>query len=98
MRRELDEELGIDAGQLELYRTLNHRYERLTVTISVWKVTAYTGRPYGREGQLLCWMLPAALLKTNIPAANRVLVAELADAAGSQHCEGSGDAEPVPGP
>ncbi len=54
LRRELDEELGITAGQCE---SLPHfrADPPPSVSLSFWRVHDYWGVPYGREGQDVRW-------------------------------------------
>jgi 8-oxo-dGTP diphosphatase len=61
LRRELREELGVQAGALRPVFELKHEYPERHVDLSVWVVEAYSGVPSGLEGQSLRWESPAAL-------------------------------------
>ena len=54
--RELTEELGIDRLEYEHFRTIEHDYPDLFVTIDFFIVSAWHGTPSGIEGQLLRWV------------------------------------------
>lgn len=64
--RELAEELGIGGLEFEHFRTLNHDYPDIRVSIDFFIVSAWQGVPVGMEGQQLRWVdaneLNAALL------------------------------------
>ena len=61
LRRELREELGVQASALRPVFELKHEYPERHVDLSVWVVDAYSGVPAGLEGQSLRWESPAAL-------------------------------------
>ena len=56
LRRELDEELGIDVQAAEPLVELVHDYPDRTVTLDVWRVLRYGGEPHARERQELRWV------------------------------------------
>ena len=56
LRRELDEELGIEAHSGEPLICYDHQYVDRLITLDLWLVTKYTGVPYSREGQTLQWV------------------------------------------
>ncbi len=61
LRRELREELGVQASALRPVFELKHEYPERHVALSVWVVDAYSGVPAGLEGQSLRWESPSAL-------------------------------------
>jgi 8-oxo-dGTP diphosphatase len=61
LRRELEEELGVQASALRPVFELKHEYPERHVDLSVWVVDAYSGVPSGLEGQRLRWESPSAL-------------------------------------
>jgi 8-oxo-dGTP diphosphatase len=61
LRRELEEELGVQASALRPVFELKHEYPERHVDLSVWVVDAYSGVPTGLEGQRLRWESPSAL-------------------------------------
>ncbi len=70
--RELDEEIGITVRAARELLTYTHEYPERRVTLHVFVVDGYNGRPTGVEGQALCWKplleLPeAGLLPADVP-------------------------------
>lgn len=77
LRRELREELGV---QPEAYRPLIqlvHRYPDREVLLHLYRVTAWSGEPRGREGQPLKWVEPEQLDSRTMPAADQSVLAAL---------------------
>ena len=56
LKRELDEELGIDVLEAEPLLELTHDYPDKRVRLDVWRVLRYRGDAVGREGQSLRWI------------------------------------------
>ena len=56
LRRELEEELGIDVHDAEPWLELAHDYPDKRVRLDVWRVRGYSGEVTAREGQLLRWV------------------------------------------
>lgn len=54
--RELTEELGVQVTKLSLHQTLSHQYPDRKVMLNIYNIDAYTGVPYGKEGQQTTWM------------------------------------------
>lgn len=79
--RELKEELAIDviAGH-ELMR-LEHAYPQRRVSLEVWQVTTFSGRPEPQEGQLLKWCAPQALTELRLLPADGPIVVKLIELA-----------------
>ncbi len=61
LRRELQEELGVQVESARAVFALTHEYPERHVELSVWMVDEYSGVPRGLEGQPLRWERPAAL-------------------------------------
>ena len=74
LARELEEELGIRPRDARPLIRIRHDYPDKSVELDVWSVTAYTGEPRGREGQLLRWVEPDELPGLDLPAANLPIV------------------------
>jgi 8-oxo-dGTP diphosphatase len=55
LRRELDEELGIEVLEAEPLLELVHDYAEKRVRLDVWRVLRYRGEITAREGQALRW-------------------------------------------
>jgi 8-oxo-dGTP diphosphatase len=77
LRRELHEELGIVIQAAEPLLRVRHPYPDKTVVLDAWRVTAYHGEPYGREGQPLVWALPETLADFAFPAADEAIITRL---------------------
>jgi 8-oxo-dGTP diphosphatase len=55
LRRELDEELGVEVLEAEPLLDLVHAYPDKRVRLDVWRVLRYRGEVVPREGQRLKW-------------------------------------------
>ena len=58
--RELAEETGLRALSLLPWVSYTHSFPTRTIRLSFFRVLAYEGTAYGREGQRLAWVDPAA--------------------------------------
>lgn len=74
LKRELGEELGIEARTGHPLIRVRHRYENVAVVLDVWAVHAFDGVPSAREGQALAWTMPSELTRFRFPAANVPIV------------------------
>lgn len=74
LRRELKEELDIDAEHAEPLITINHRYPDRAVTLRVFSVDRFTGAARGCQGQPIRWVWPNELGDFAFPAANHPIV------------------------
>lgn len=74
LARELDEELGIEVGEVRPLMTINHDYLDKFVCLDVWWVECFSGEPEGREGQLIRWVAVADLMNYAFPPANQPIV------------------------
>jgi 8-oxo-dGTP diphosphatase len=79
LRRELEEELGIDAeiGE-EVYR-LRHRYPDCYIEVVFFLVQSYRGEPANRVFEAIEWAPRANLFRYNFLEADRDLVNQLAE-------------------
>ncbi len=77
LRRELQEELGIVAGDCRPLMRIRHDYPDRAILLDVWRVSHFDGSPRGREGQLVEWVPVAELHRRPFPAANRPVVMAL---------------------
>jgi 8-oxo-dGTP diphosphatase len=75
LRRELQEELGIEVSAARPLIQIEHDYPDKQVLLDVWDVSAFSGQAHGREGQPLAWVSPRHLADYEFPAANRPIVA-----------------------
>ena len=74
LARELEEELGIVVQDARPLIKVRHAYPDKSVLLDVWRVTAFSGEPHGREGQPIEWVSPHDLPYRDFPAANRPIV------------------------
>ena len=75
LRRELQEELGIELVAAGPLIRISHDYPDKQVLLDVWRVTGFSGEPVGREGQQVRWVTRDALVEFEFPAANVPIVA-----------------------
>ena len=75
LRRELQEELGIDVVRARPLIQIRHDYPDKSVLLDVWRVDEFAGQPHGREGQPIEWVGPEWLPLREFPAANNAIVA-----------------------
>ena len=59
LKRELDEELGVEVLEAEPVLVLEHDYPDKRVRLDVWHVRRYRGQATPREGQPLRWVTVA---------------------------------------
>jgi 8-oxo-dGTP diphosphatase len=77
LRRELHEEIGIDALTHRPLIRVRHAYPERTVLLDVHLVTAWRGEPHGREDQPLAWAAPDELQDYPMPPADDPIVRAL---------------------
>jgi 8-oxo-dGTP diphosphatase len=76
LRRELNEELGIEVLEAQPLLRLRQDYSDRSVWLDTWLVTAYDGQLRGREKQRLAWARPDALAAYDLlPSCWRVIAA-----------------------
>lgn len=75
--RELDEELGIQVTASRPLIRLRHDYGDRLVLLDIHRVLTYQGRPTGREGQALDWVMPQDMDPSQFPAADRPVISAL---------------------
>jgi 8-oxo-dGTP diphosphatase len=69
LKRELLEEIGIEATAIEPFMNLTHEYPDRTVELEFFSVTQWQGVPTGLEGQSLRWIdIPDLKLDELLPA------------------------------
>ncbi len=76
--RELREELGIEVHAADALLTYTHEYPERIVTLHVFRVGNWSGRPSAVEGQALCWarvpaLMDAGLLPADLPIVSALL-------------------------
>ncbi|MEN8819818.1 MAG: Nudix family hydrolase [Abyssibacter sp.] len=77
LRRELDEELGIQILDHQPLMRLVHHYPDRTVLLDTWRVRHWSGEPRGCEGQAIRWCPVDDLAQAGLLAADRPLIAAL---------------------
>ncbi len=77
LRRELEEELGIQVRSAAPLIQVHHSYADRDVFLDVWRVVEFGGTPEGREGQAIAWVRRDELTRIDHPAANRPIVQAL---------------------
>ncbi len=75
--RELQEEVGIDARDPVLIRTLKHTFPDRIVNLHFFMVEQWSGEPYGKEGQPKRWVAQSELKESDFPPANAEIVVAL---------------------
>lgn len=74
LTRELHEEIGIEVQSAQPLIRISHDYPDKSVLLDVWRVTAFSGAPHGKEGQQVQWVPRHALHEFEFPAANVPIV------------------------
>lgn len=77
LRRELQEEIGIEAGSLRRIICYPWKYAEKSIFLDVYNIVDFSGAPHGREGQAVRWEYPDDLPKIPMPAADVPIVAAL---------------------
>lgn len=70
LKRELHEELGVEIQCAQPLIRIHHEYAEKHILLDVWQVHAFSGEPFGREGQAVRWVPMEELVKYPFPAAN----------------------------
>jgi len=73
LRRELVEELGIEIGAAQAWKTTEHDYPHALVRLHWCKVTQWSGAFEMREGQRMCWQQLPLDVTPVLPGAMPVL-------------------------
>jgi 8-oxo-dGTP diphosphatase len=81
LRRELDEELGIEVVAAEPWLELVHDYPEKRVLLDVWRVLEYRGVVTAREHQPLAWVATDDLASMPLLAADLPIIAALQEQA-----------------
>lgn len=74
LKRELNEELGIQIDRAQPLIKVMHEYEDKHILLDVWEVRHYDGEPYGREGQVVRWVPEEKLARYHFPSANGAVI------------------------
>ncbi|MGJ8513661.1 Nudix family hydrolase [Carnimonas bestiolae] len=74
LKRELQEELGIQVHRARPLIKVNHEYSDKRILLDVWEVRDFSGEPYGAEGQVVRWVPHADVARYHFPSANDAVV------------------------
>ena len=77
LKRELDEELGVEVLEAEAVLQLEHDYPDKRVRLDVWYVRRYHGQVTAREGQPLKWVTVGECAELPLLEADWPIVARL---------------------
>ncbi len=70
MARELEEEIGIEVTEQQLFEHLEHDYPDKSLKFDFFIVSEFNNEPYGKEGQEGLWVTVADLDNYQFPEAN----------------------------
>ncbi|MCE7567220.1 8-oxo-dGTP diphosphatase MutT [Aliivibrio fischeri] len=68
--RELNEEVGINSTELNIFESLSHDYPDKSLYFDFFTVTQFENQPYGKEGQEGLWVSISSLQEYEFPEAN----------------------------
>lgn len=74
LAREFREELGLEIIRAEPAIVVRHRYPDRSVELNVWRVVDCRGKATGREGQVVCWVVPSELAGLDFLDGNQTIV------------------------
>lgn len=77
LARELREEIGIEVTEQQEFMLIEHDYGDKKVRLDIRLVTAFSGEPVGREGQLARWVAIDDLKAYTFPDANTPIIKKL---------------------
>jgi A/G-specific adenine glycosylase len=77
VRREIQEELGIDVAVQEKIITVKHAYTHFKITLHAYHCLWLGGQPQPRAAQQVCWVSPQALETFAFPTANKKILTRL---------------------
>lgn len=75
--RELHEEVGIEATELEHFISLSHEYPEKALAFDFYLVKSFNGEPFGKEGQPGKWVPLCELGNYTFPEANDPVLAKI---------------------
>jgi mutator protein MutT len=81
LKRELREELGIEAEIGDFFCSSCHDYPHLPVELHAYRIKAFSGEIVPHVHDLVLWVLPQDLCRYDFPEANREIMSRLADPA-----------------
>ncbi|HEX4045273.1 MAG TPA: NUDIX domain-containing protein [Gammaproteobacteria bacterium] len=81
VKRELAEELGIHVTAAALCFTHTHAYPDKTVLLEIWRITAFSGEPEGKENQAVRWVSWPEMLALRLLEGNQVIMSKIKEQA-----------------
>ena len=78
LKREFAEEIGIEPKKYHPFTKILHHYPEKSVLLDVWRITEFSGRAEGREGQAIAWCALEELQTRDFPEANVSIIKRLA--------------------
>jgi 8-oxo-dGTP diphosphatase len=75
--RELSEELGIEVTRATPWLTQRYAYPHADVELAFFRVHAWRGEPFGRDGQAIAWERPGAFSVAPLLPANTIVLRAL---------------------
>ena len=78
--REVNEEVGIDAGSATLVDKLEYHFPDRHITLWLYLVEQWEGEPWGKEGQPGRWVHQTQLVADEFPPVNETVTSKLANA------------------
>ncbi|VAW58113.1 hypothetical protein MNBD_GAMMA11-3064 [hydrothermal vent metagenome] len=77
LKREISEELDIDIKKARPFKVIQYEYPDKSVSLNVWMVMSFVGKPRGGEGQQIKWQAIHQLNINEFPQANRSIIHSL---------------------
>ena len=74
LERELNEEIGVRAITTHPLAETQHRYADRVIRLHVYMVSAWRGKPVGKESQALRWVKPDQIDPAVFPAADLPII------------------------
>lgn len=77
LQREFAEEVGVHIISAESWMKVEYDYGDRVVLLDTWKITHFSGKPYGRENQEVLWVMPNQLSEFEFPPGNKLIIEKL---------------------
>jgi mutator protein MutT len=77
IKRELQEELGIEVTQADRWFDHLHAYPDKTVLLELWRVSEFIGEPQSKENQVLRWVNYEEILHLRLLEGNLAILSQI---------------------
>ncbi len=77
LKREMQEELGIEVSVGEKIKTVPHQYSHLSINLHAYRCIIFNGEPTSREGQTWRWVSDNKLNEYAFPKANKAILSAI---------------------